>query len=119
MVRYFLAAWALPIVVAAPLAWAQAAPGNSRPDPQDAKASVPSVTYRSPLADYRALSDEKVMSWKETNDNVARIGGWRVYAKEAQEPGSVGETTQGTANRPAPANEAKPHQSGHGGHKMD
>lgn len=111
MYRYFLAAWAVSIVAAAPLAWAQAAPGNSRADPQDANASVPSVTYESPFANYRALSDEKMMSWKETNDKVGRIGGWRVYAKEAQESKSAGE--------PAPANAAKPNQSGHGSHKMD
>ena len=70
MYRYFLAAWAVSIVAAAPLAWAQAAPGNSRADPQDANASVPPVTYESPFANYRVLSDEKMMSWKETNDNV-------------------------------------------------
>ena len=26
------------------------------------------------------------MAWKDANDNAARIGGWRAYAREAQAP---------------------------------
>jgi hypothetical protein len=40
--------------------------------------------YISPIADYQKFFDEKVLPWKETNDKVAEIGGWRAYAKEAQ-----------------------------------
>ena len=40
--------------------------------------------YISPLADYQKFADEKVLPWKEANDKVAEIGGWRAYAKEAQ-----------------------------------
>lgn len=107
----FLVAWTLSIAAAAPLAWAQSAPAGARPDPQDARASVPQVIYRSNLADYRVLSDEKVTSWKETNDKVGRIGGWRAYAKEAQE-------SEPTADKPAPADATKLMRGGHDGHKM-
>ena len=31
-----------------------------------------------------SFADEKVLPWKEANDKVAEIGGWRAYAKEAQ-----------------------------------
>jgi len=62
-----------------------AAPAT-RADPLDAKASVPALSYRSSFARYRAFSDDKPLSWREANDAVARIGGWRVYAREAQPP---------------------------------
>ena len=42
------------------------------------------TSYTSPIADYQKFTDEKVLPWKEANDKVAEIGGWRAYAKEAQ-----------------------------------
>jgi len=60
------------------------------PDPLDPSASVPLATHRSALAGYRpALPDVPVASWKEVNDRVARVGGWRVYAREAAAPTSA------------------------------
>lgn len=44
------------------------------------------VGYASPIADYQAFVDEKITSWKAANDKVGQIGGWRAYAKEAQQP---------------------------------
>ena len=44
------------------------------------------VSYTSPIADYQPFVDEKVTSWKASNDKVGLIGGWRAYAKEAQQP---------------------------------
>jgi hypothetical protein len=44
------------------------------------------VSYTSPIADYQPFVDEKVSSWKAANDKVGQIGGWRAYAKEAQQP---------------------------------
>ena len=52
------------------------------------------VSYTSPIADYKPFVDEKVTSWKAANDKVGQIGGWRAYAKEAQQP----------ENTPTPAN---------------
>ena len=115
MYRRFLVLWTLSIATAAPLAWAQAAPGGSDADPQDAKASVPRVLYKSSLANYRVFPDEKLTSWKEANDNVGRIGGWRAYAKEAQEPEPAGPSTPPGADKPAPADSAKPMQGRSGG----
>lgn len=59
---------------------------ESRPAPHEAAASVPTLHYESPLIGYRPLSDDKLRSWQEANDNVGRIGGWRAYAKEAAPP---------------------------------
>ena len=57
-----------------------------------AKPVVPTVTtdaappsYRSALEGYQRYTDEKTVNWKEANDAVARIGGWREYAKEASQ----------------------------------
>lgn len=43
------------------------------------------LPYRSAFEGYRPFDDQKVAPWKESNDTVGRIGGWRAYAKEAQE----------------------------------
>jgi hypothetical protein len=60
--------------------------GIVRPDPLDPQAAVPALAYASPLAHYRPMSEPKVGAWKEANDRVARIGGWRAYAREAAQP---------------------------------
>ena len=65
-------------------AGAQPTPQAQRPDPLDPKPAVPALHYESALAQYRRLSDEKPVSWRDANDAVARIGGWRFYAREAQ-----------------------------------
>lgn len=100
---------------ASPSAWAQTA--YSRPDPSDAGVSVPPLVYDSPFARYRAFTEPEVASWRETNDTVGRIGGWRVYAKEAQGPGS-GTGTPPAAVKPGSNESAKPVPGGHGGHPM-
>ena len=41
--------------------------------------------YRSAFEGYQPYTDEKIVNWKEANDNAGRIGGWREYAKEASE----------------------------------
>lgn len=61
-------------------------PTTTRPDPADSKASVPSVVYRSELAGYRPYAEQSVGSWREANEAVNRVGGWRAYAREAREP---------------------------------
>ena len=45
---------------------------------------------------YKPYTDEPRGNWKAANDNVARIGGWREYAKQAQQP----------EDTPAPTNKA-------------
>ena len=93
-----------------------------RPDPLDAKASVPALSYRSSFARYRGLGEDKPVSWREANDAVARIGGWRVYAREAQQPEPTPSGTEAAAS-PKPGgsgmDNAKPMPMppGHGGHK--
>jgi hypothetical protein len=65
---------------------AQPAAQAAKSDPLDPKASVPTTAYESSFSQYRRLGDETVVSWREANDTVTRIGGWRVYTREAQQP---------------------------------
>ena len=78
-----------------------------RPDPLDPKAQVPSVRYESAFAKFRRIGDDKPVAWREANDAVARIGGWRVYAREAQQPESAAAAKQ-AAPSAAPASTAQP-----------
>ena len=88
-----------------------------RSEPLDAKASVPPLRYESSFAQYRRLSDEKLISWRDANDTVARIGGWRVYAREAQQPDPAPAAKPAAAAPAAPPNQTtKPMPAGHGGH---
>ena len=98
-----------------------AAPAT-RSDPLHANASVPRLTYSSPFSRYRGLGDDKPMSWREANDAVARIGGWRVYAREAQQPEATPSGTDAPiAPKPGGAGKATPQPMpmppSHGGHK--
>jgi hypothetical protein len=58
----------------------------------DPQAPVPATTYRSAFRGYRTPAEDVVTSWRDANDLVGRIGGWRVYAREAQEPASRDQT---------------------------
>ena len=104
-------------------------------DPTDARAPVPLVQYRSPLHDYRTFGDSVRTPWRQANDEVARIGGWRTYLREAQQAREPAEAANATerAKSPPPvsANEkapvtppataseaaAKPAPGGHAHHK--
>ena len=63
-----------------------------------------SLPYRSALEGYRAYTDEKIVNWKDANATVARIGGWREYAKEASQE----QAPEGSAKLDAGAPPAKP-----------
>ena len=73
---------------------AQVAPAKPRPNPADPAASVPALAYVSPLARYRWWADDPSVDWREANDRVQRIGGWRTYAREAQAPQTANEAPE-------------------------
>ncbi|MGB4118131.1 MAG: hypothetical protein WBK51_16435 [Polaromonas sp.] len=74
-----LAVLASSIVLGSPLfAQPAPAPGNT---------STPVVApYPSAFDGYRAYTEEPPANWKAANDTTARIGGWREYARQAQQP---------------------------------
>jgi hypothetical protein len=92
----------------------QRAGTTPRPDPLDPKAPVPALRYESSLPRPPLAGSEVTLGWRDANDAVARIGGWRAYAREAQQP----EPSKLSAPLPAasaPAASAGP--AGHGAHR--
>jgi len=81
-----LSVWPLAMLAAAlsPTAGAQQPPQAPSPLP-----------FQSGLEGYKRFADQPVGPWKQINDEVGRIGGWKTYAKEAREP-------KGEASPPPP-----------------
>ena len=77
------------------------------PDPADANTITPPTIYRSPFADYRPLGEDKNTAWKDANDTVGKIGGWRAYAREAADAMKAREAASSDATKP-PAAAAPP-----------
>lgn len=86
---------------AGPVAYGQAGANAQRPDPLNPKAEVPPAAYKSALGSYRPAGEVKVGSWRDANDTVTRIGGWRTYTREANQPEGAAATP--TATPPVPA----------------
>jgi hypothetical protein len=122
------AAWA----VAASATLAQVPPRVATvPDPLDAKAPVPALVYRSTLSNYRRLAEDTPVPWRQANETVGQIGGWRAYAREASdaaaslskvsEASSASPTSAPIAAMPAPGASAPAAtlptgDAGHAGH---
>jgi len=79
--RQWLALFALLLGLGS--AHAQNAKPAARPDPLNPQAAVPALVHTSSFAAYRRHAEVEPIGWREANDNVARIGGWRAYAREA------------------------------------
>jgi hypothetical protein len=92
-----------------------------RPDPLDPKARAPALTYESSFSKYRRLGDQDPVAWREANDTVTRIGGWRAYAREVQGPALPPTTNPpaASASMPSGTPAAAPMrmQQGQSGHK--
>lgn len=66
--------------------------------------------YSSAFASYKAYTEQPVASWREANNTVGRIGGWRSYAKEsAQEETPSAPAIAASTSAPTSPDE------GHGG----
>ena len=122
-----LAAAAQPTSDTAARPAADTAQPKARRDPLDAKAIVPQASYRSSFTQFKGLGDDKPISWREANDTVTQIGGWRVYAREAQQPEPAPSSVPSLAPSPAPkpvqpapaassTEHAKPRPAGPSGH---
>jgi hypothetical protein len=81
------------LVAAAPLAaLAQVSAPAPAPAPaRSASGAAPAAqatAYKSAFVGYRRFDDPKVLPWREVNDKVGRIGGWRTYARESADDNS-------------------------------
>lgn len=71
---------------------------------QSAPPPASPLPYRSAFEGYPAFDEQPVAPWKASNDTVARIGGWRAYAQEAQAAQAASGSQQPPgAGQPAPA----------------
>lgn len=86
MFKNLYAIWLVPIYFSSGFAAAQI-PSPASATPESTKTS--SLTYRSAFEGYQSYAEEKISNWKVTNDTVERIGGWREYAKQAQQPANT------------------------------
>lgn len=73
------------------------------PDPADANTVNPPTIYQSPFTDYRPLGEDKNIPWKDANDTVGKIGGWRVYAREAADAMKATAATKASPDGSKPA----------------
>lgn len=94
------------LALAALSAQAEAPARSPRPDPLDAQASVPAMRWQSSLQPAGAAAADKPLPWREANDTAARIGGWRAYAREAQQPDPVVKPAAASAPALMPASAA-------------
>lgn len=74
-------------------------------------APVP-LRFESVLSRYKPMTDQKLGSWREANDTVTRIGGWRTYLKESQAP----EVTESSVPVAPAKTAAPPTPNPHAGH---
>jgi hypothetical protein len=111
-----LARWAVLTALAGSVPIAQAQLATSTPLPALAGAENKStqqsrlLQYHSVFAQYQGLTEQPVNPWVETNATVGKIGGWRVYAKEAGQPDS----SENAEKTPMPNPKYGAHE-GHGG----
>jgi len=66
------------------------------------------LSYTSSLSKYQVYKDEPVQSWREANDRVGRIGGWRAYAREIRTGKSADDAVGDSAPQGEPHKEAIP-----------
>ena len=103
------------LVPPAALLW-RAGAAMAQPAADAARPSLPSsLHYVSPLKAYKPYADQPVESWREANDRVRRVGGWRAYAREIQTGESAADEARAATKPTAPA--ADPHAGHHNGAK--
>lgn len=49
----------------------------------DPEVRVPPARYESAFTRYRPMREAEVRPWREVNDRVGHVGGWRTYGREA------------------------------------
>ncbi|MEP6608167.1 MAG: hypothetical protein ABJA83_05760 [Burkholderiaceae bacterium] len=89
---------------------------RAMPKTADSQPAAETTSYRSVFDGYVATSEDKPVSWREANGLVGSIGGWRVYARESQQPQPPTSANTAPAARtggnPAPADAAPPPATG-------
>lgn len=100
---------AIVLLALAQPAHAQPSGEGAARNPADPGAQTPSLHYKSPFAGYRPFAGGAVGPWRDANDEVARIGGWKAYAREAYEAAKQA-APAGAAAKPSAAPQEPPGQ---------
>ncbi|MGH6609005.1 MAG: hypothetical protein ACRECQ_01990 [Burkholderiaceae bacterium] len=95
-------------LLAASIAVAAAAQTSTTPLPgsaqkaADASIAAPALRYRSAFDGYVSANGDKAISWRDANALVGSIGGWRAYAREAQQAAPTNEAPAAAGDKPPP-----------------
>lgn len=108
-------AFAIASMAVIPVAQGQARP---TPDSPAGQVDAPAVPYESAFKGYRKLEDQPVASWRDANDLVHRLGGWKAFAggKVPGDPESPSKPAQ-SPDKAQPAQSPPAAAGGHAGHK--
>lgn len=102
------------LLLAAGQALATPVLGSAGMSPLQANAPVPLTRHQSVFEAYQPANPVEVQDWRQANDTVRSIGGWRAYAREAQAPAPVAKDKPlGPAvapPKPQTPNASTPHQ---------
>lgn len=112
------------IIVISVALWSGVTTAFSTADPANAAALASSIQYQSPFRDYRPMGEDKLTSWKAANEEVGKIGGWRVYSRESikanetvpAESPALAPTTSDNASKPLLDSTVKPMPSAYTDH---
>ncbi len=104
--KYFL------IVAAAAMMPVASAQQAGRPLPSDPAATVPPAGYESAFSGYVPNNEQAIASWRNVNDEAARIGG---HAGSLRQSGVDGSKSRAESASPSTApSPARPAMPGHG-----
>jgi len=76
------------------LTHAQSTPGAVTTAPGNITSVVSPFQYHSVFTQYQLFNEQPVLPWREANDTVGKIGGWRFYAREASQPDAADISTE-------------------------
>lgn len=60
------------------------------------KEGPPALRFDSVFERYRSYEPQFVAPWRQSNDRVGDVGGWRTYSREASEPEDSGAQPTGS-----------------------
>ena len=77
----------LPVALLAALGATVAAAAQAQATAPAAPTAPPG--WRSAFDGYQPFADEKTLPWRQANETVQGVGGWRAYAREAAQPAAA------------------------------
>lgn len=66
---------------------------------QAAAAAAPEQAVSTPFKQYQGWRDEPLQDWRQANERVGEIGGWRTYLRESQQGGDGPDSGQSQPGR--------------------